>query len=191
MGNSYVGDAGTFLISTLFGLYILIVMLRFLLQLVRADFYNPISQFVVKATDPPLRPLRRPVPGLAGIDLSTLVLMLGLKIVELWLTFGVSGQSAQFAGLLIISVAELLSLALNVFLVSILIQVVLSWVNPGAYNPATKLLYSLNEPLLTPARRLIPPISGLDLSPIVVLIAIQLIKILVVAPIVDMGRTLL
>jgi len=191
MGNSYVGNAGTFLISTLFGLYILIVMLRFLLQLVRADFYNPISQFVVKATDPPLRPLRRHVPGLAGIDLSTLVLMLGLKIVELWLTFRVSGQSAQFAGLLIISVAELLSLALNVFLVSILIQVVLSWVNPGAYNPATKLLYSLNEPLLTPARRLIPPISGLDLSPIVVLIAIQLIKILVVAPIVDMGRTLL
>lgn len=189
MGNSYVGNAGTFLISTLFGLYILIVMLRFLLQLVRADFYNPISQFVVKATDPPLRPLRRHVPGLAGIDLSTLVLMLGLKIVELWLTFRVSGQSAQFAGLLIISVAELLSLALNVFLVSILIQVVLSWVNPGAYNPATKLLYSLNEPLLTPARRLIPPISGLDLSPIVVLIAIQLIKILVVAPIVDMGRT--
>lgn len=191
MGNSYVGNAGTFLISTLFGLYILLVMLRFLLQLVRADFYNPISQFVVKATDPPLRPLRRHVPGLAGIDLSTLVLMLGLKIVELWLTFKVSGQSAQFAGLLIISVAELLSLALNVFLVSILIQVVLSWVNPGAYNPATKLLYSLNEPLLTPARRLIPPISGLDLSPIVVLIAIQLIKILVVAPIVDMGRTLL
>lgn len=191
MGNSYVGNAGTFLISTLFGLYILLVMLRFLLQLVRADFYNPISQFVVKATDPPLRPLRRHVPGLAGIDLSTLVLMLGLKIVELWLTFRVSGQSAQFAGLLIISVAELLSLALNVFLVSILIQVVLSWVNPGAYNPATKLLYSLNEPLLTPARRLIPPISGLDLSPIVVLIAIQLIKILVVAPIVDMGRTLL
>lgn len=189
MGNSYVGNAGTFLISTLFGLYILLVMLRFLLQLVRADFYNPISQFVVKATDPPLRPLRRHVPGLAGIDLSTLVLMLGLKIVELWLTFRVSGQSAQFAGLLIISVAELLSLALNVFLVSILIQVVLSWVNPGAYNPATKLLYSLNEPLLTPARRLIPPISGLDLSPIVVLIAIQLIKILVVAPIVDMGRT--
>lgn len=191
MGNPYVGDAGTFLISTLFGLYILLVMLRFLLQLVRADFYNPISQFIVKATDPPLRPLRRHVPGLAGVDLSTLLLMLGLKFVELWLTFRVSGQSAQFAGLLVISVTELLSLAVNVFLVSILIQVVLSWVNPGAYNPATKLLYSLNEPLLTPARRLIPPISGLDLSPIVVLIAIQLIKILVVAPIVDMGRTLL
>lgn len=191
MGNPYVGDAGTFLISTLFGLYILLVMLRFLLQLVRADFYNPISQFIVKATDPPLRPLRRHVPGLAGVDLSTLLLMLGLKFVELWLTFRVSGQSAQFAGLLVISVTELLSLAVNVFLVSILIQVVLSWVNPGAYNPATKLLYSLNEPLLTPARRLIPPISGLDLSPIVVLIAIQLIKILVVAPIVDMGRSLL
>ena len=191
MGNPYVGNASTFLISTLFGLYILIVMLRFLLQLVRADFYNPISQFIVKATDPPLRPLRRHIPGLSGIDLSTLLLMLGLKIVELWLTFRVSGQSAQFMGLVVISVAELLSLALNVFLVCILIQVVLSWVNPGAYNPATKLLYSLNEPLLTPARRLIPPISGLDLSPIVVLIAIQLIKILVVAPIIDMGRTLL
>lgn len=191
MGNPYVGDASTFLISTLFGLYILIVMLRFLLQLVRADFYNPISQFIVKATDPPLRPLRRYVPGLAGIDLSTLLLMLGLKIIELWLTFRVSGQSAHVMGLVVISVAELLSLALNVFLVSILIQVVLSWVNPGAYNPATKLLYSLNEPLLAPARRLIPPISGLDLSPIVVLIAIQLIKILLVAPIVDMGRTLL
>lgn len=191
MGGSYVGNAATFLIETLFGLYILIVMLRFLLQWVQADFYNPVSQFIVKATQLPLAPLRRIIPGVAGIDLAAVVFMFALKFAELWLVTGLLGMSPQLAGLAMLSIAELLSLAINVFIFSILIQVIISWVNPGMYNPVMGLLHSLNEPLLAPARRVIPPISGLDLSPIAVIIFLQLVSMLAVAPIRDLARSML
>ena len=191
MGGSYVGNAATFLIHTLFGLYILLVMLRFLLQWARADFYNPVSQFIVKATQPPLTPLRKFIPGFGGLDTAALVFMVILKIVELWLVTGLLGMSPQIGGLALLSVAELLSLLINVFIFSILIQVIISWVNPGMNNPVMGLLHSLTEPLLGPARRVIPPISGLDLSPIIVIVVLQLASMLVVAPIRDLARTML
>lgn len=192
MSGSYTGQAGVFLIETLFGLYMLIVMLRFLLQVVRADFYNPLSQFVVKATNPVLIPLRRVIPGLGGIDVSALIVLLVLAVVKMWLIAQLVGASPSLAGLTTSGVAEVVSLALNVFFFSILIQVILSWLNQGGgYNPIVGLLHSLNEPLLRPARRLMPPISGFDLSPIVVMVGIQLANILIVAPLRDAGRALL
>lgn len=191
MGGSYVGNAATFLIETLAGLYILIVMLRFLLQWARADFYNPVSQFIVKATQAPLAPLRRIIPGFAGLDLAALLFMFVLKFVELWLITALLGIAPQVVGLAMLSIAELLGLAINVFIFSILIQVIISWVNPGMYNPVMGLLHSLNEPLLGPARRVIPPISGLDLSPIAVIICLQLVSMLAVAPIRDLAHSML
>lgn len=191
MGGSYVGNAATFLIQTVFGLYILIVMLRFLLQWARADFYNPISQFIVKATQPPLKPLRKFIPGIGGLDMAALIFMLVLKFVELWLVTGLLGMSPQIGGLAILSIAELLGLLINVFIFSILIQVIISWVNPGMHNPVMGLLHSLTEPLLAPARRVIPPISGLDLSPIIVIVCLQLASMLAVAPIRDLARSML
>jgi YggT family protein len=110
--------------------------------------------------------------------------------VELVLVGLVQGFSLGIPGLLVLTVAELLNLLLNIYFFTILIQVILSWVNPGGYNPAIALLYSLNEPILSRARRMIPPISGFDLSPIVVFIGIQLIKILLVSPIADIGKRL-
>ncbi len=191
MGGSYVGNAATFLIETLFGLYILIVMLRFLLQWARADFYNPVSQFILKATQPPLTPLRKIIPGFAGLDLAAVVFMFTLKFLELWLVTGLLGIAPQFGGLAMLSIADLLGLLVNVFVFSILIQVIVSWISPGAYNPVMGLLHSLNEPLLGPARRMIPPISGLDLSPIAVIIFLQLVSMLAVAPIRDLARAML
>ena len=191
MGGSYVGNAATFLIQTVFGLYILLVMLRFLLQWARADFYNPISQFIVKATQPPLKPLRKVIPGIGGLDMAALVFMLVLKFVELWLVTGLLGMSPQIGGLAMLSIAELLGLLINVFIFSILIQVIISWVNPGMHNPVMALLHSLTEPLLAPARRVIPPISGLDLSPIIVIVCLQLASMLAVAPIRDLARSML
>ena len=191
MGGNYVGNAATFLIETLFGLYILIVMLRFLLQWVRADFYNPVSQFIVKATQPALAPLRRIIPGFGGADLAAVVLMFALKFIELWLITGLLGITPQVAGLAILCIAELLGLLINVFIFAILIQVIISWVNPGMYNPVMGLLHSINEPLLAPARRLIPPISGLDLSPIAVIICLQLVSMVGVAPIRDVARSMM
>ncbi len=191
MGGSHVGNAATFLIETIFGLYILLVMLRFLLQWARADFYNPVSQFIVKVTQPPLKPLRAIIPGIGGLDMAALLFMIVLKVVELWLVTGLMGLSLQVGGLLVLSVADLLGLAINVFIFSILIQVIISWVNPGMYNPVMGLLHSLTEPLLGPARRVIPPISGLDLSPIVVIVVLQLTSMLVVAPIRDLARPMM
>ncbi len=180
--GGHVGNAATFLVETLFGLYILAVMLRLLLQWARADFYNPLSQFIVRATQPALAPLRRAFPAVGGIDTASVVLLLGLQLGEMWIVTGILGQRAPVSALLVLSVAELLQLGIHVFLVSILIQVVMSWLNPGAYNPLLGVLHSLNEPLLSPARRFIPPIGGLDLSPIAVMVGLQLASILIVGP---------
>lgn len=187
MGNPYASDAATLLIQTLFGLYILVVLLRFMLQLVRADFYNPISQFIVKATQPPLGPLRRIIPGLAGIDVAAVVLMFALQFAEIWLIQVIHGKPPSAAGIGILAVAELIKLTIYLFFFTIIVQVVLSWVNPHAHNPITVLVFRINEPLLRPARRLLPPFSGVDLSPLLVLIALQLALILIVRPIRDMA----
>ena len=187
MGNPYASDAATLLIQTLFGLYVLVVLLRFLLQLVRADFYNPLSQFIVKATQPPLGFLRRIIPGFAGIDFAAVVLLLLLQCGEIWLLLVVNGKTPNVAGIGVLAVAELLKLTIWLFFFTIIIQVVLSWVNPHAHNPITVLIFRLNEPLLRPARRILPPFSGVDLSPLLVLIALQLAIILIVRPIRDMG----
>ena len=125
------------------------------------------------------------------LDLAALVLMLLLKLLEWWLLLWLKGIPGNPAGVFFLAVADLLSLAINVFLVAILIQVILSWVSPGVHNPVSGLLWRLNEPLLGPARRLLPPISGLDLSPILVLVLLQLLKLLLVAPVRDLGRALL
>jgi YggT family protein len=182
MDSTYLTNPAVFLVQTLFGLYILVVMLRFLLQLTRADFYNPISQFVVKVTAPPLRILRRFIPGFSGIDLSSLVFAWLLKTLELMLVLLIVGAGTHLIGTIIWAIPELVDLLFNIFLIAILIQVVLSWINPGGYNPAASLLYHLTEPLLGPARRLLPPLGGLDLSPMLVMIGLYLLKMLLLPP---------
>jgi len=182
MGSHYVTNPVEFLINTLFGLYILTVMLRVVLAVVRADFYNPVSQFLVKVTNPPLLPLRRFIPSFGKIDTSALVLMLVLQMASFGLIALLRGGQVSLWALLILSISELVGLLLNVFLFSIFIQVIISWVNPGTYNPVVSLLFSITEPILRPCRRLIPPMSGMDLSPLVALIAIQLAKMLLLPP---------
>ncbi|MCW8903995.1 MULTISPECIES: YggT family protein [Sedimenticola] len=182
MGSNYLTDPLAFLIQVIFDLMILVVMLRFILQLVRANFYNPISQFTVKMTTPLLRPLRRVIPGMGGIDIASIVLMILLKTLELILIMLVSGTGVQPLAAMAIAIPELISLAINFFLIAILIQVILSWVNPGSYSPATDLIQSITAPLLRPAQRLIPPIGGIDLSPMAVLVGLQLLKMLLIPP---------
>lgn len=180
MGGGVLTDALVFLIRTLFNLYILTVALRFLLQWVRADFYNPISQFLITVTNPTLRPMRRVIPGFRGLDLASVILMILLKGAQISIISLIAiGRMPAPLGLLIVSFGEVLELIIWIFIIAILIQVILSWVNPGAYNPVTVLIYRLTEPVLAPARRLIPPIGGLDLSPIAALIFLQLLLILI------------
>lgn len=188
--DQYFAASAVFLIQTLFGLYILAVMLRLLLQWARADFYNPVSQFLVKITNPPLRPLRRIIPGWGGIDIASVLLLIALQMLELFLVNTAIGRAQSLPGLALGAVVELISLLLNIYIFGIIIQAILSWVAPTSYNPVIGLIHSLTEPLLAPARRFIPPISGMDLSPIAVLVLLQLTKMLVLAPLADVSRQL-
>ncbi len=190
LDNPYLSSAAIYMLETVFTLYILMVLLRFLLQLVRADFYNPICQFLVRATNPPLKPLRRIIPGLKGIDVASVVLLMLLQMLALWLMHLAGGRAIALPSLFLFALSELLLLTLNVFLITILVQVIMSWVNPQAHNPVLAILYSLNEPLLRPARRMLPNASGIDFSPLLILVLIQLSKILLVAPLRDAALAL-
>lgn len=190
MGGSYAGNAGVFLVQTLFGLYIGAIMIRFLLALARADFYNPISQFLVKITNPPIVPLRRIVPSIMGFDTASVLLMIALQAVELVIIGAIRGFGIHPIGLIVLSIGGLLSLLFQIYFFTILIQVILSWVAPAGHNPAISLLYSINEPLLGRARRILPPIHGFDLSPILVMIVLQLLTFVVIHPINDLGMSL-
>jgi len=170
--------ATVFLIQTVFGFYILAVMLRFLLQCVRADFYNPLVQFLVRITNPPLLPLRRIVPGYRGLDLAAVVLALVLQFIEVTLLNTLSIQPVGVGGLLMLTALELLKLLINIYLWSVIIQAVMSWFNPDPYHPAARVLAQLTAPVLRPARRIVPPISGVDLSPMLVVVALIFVSLL-------------
>jgi len=179
VNSGYLANPLEFLVTTLFSLYILAVMLRFLLGVVRADFYNPVSQFLVRITNPLLLPMRKVIPSLGRYDTSALLLMLLLQFIALGLVVLLRGISVSVVTLLIVAVGELVMLAINVFMFAIIIQVILSWVNPGNYNPVTAVLYSITSPIMRPLQRLIPPISGIDLSPLVAIIGLQVLRMLV------------
>ncbi len=187
---TYFGSAGILLVNAVFGFFVTVVMLRFMLQTVRADFYNPLSQFVVKVTNPLLVPLRRVVPGLGGVDLAALILMYALQLVELWLVSLLMGLSVSPGILMVEGVAQLIDLAITIYMVTIIAEAILSWFQQGGHHPVMVLLHQLNEPLLAPARRIIPSISGIDLSPLVVLVLLQLASMLLVAPLHDLARSL-
>ncbi|HHX6593320.1 TPA: YggT family protein [Pseudomonas aeruginosa] len=177
-----LNTAAIYILQTLGSLYLLIVLLRFILQLVRADVYNPLSQFIVRATKPLLNPLRRIIPGFGGIDLASLVLAILIQLVLMILIlmlmgYGVGGFIMQ---LLIWSIIAVTSLFLKVFFFALIISVILSWVAPGSYNPGAQLVNQICEPLLMPFRKLLPNLGGLDLSPIFAFLALKLIDMLVI-----------
>lgn len=191
--GGYFTEAGVFLIQFIFGLYILAVLLRFLLQLVRADFYNPISQFLVTLTNPPLRPLRRLIPGLWGIDLASVLLLLVLTGLQWLLIYLLTTHTYPSPlGLVVYSLADLLKLTLYVFYGALLIRIIVSWINPYAqHNPALNLVVRLTEPLMRPARGLLRARGGIDFSPILVFLALGLAQILVLQPLLLLGQGLM
>jgi len=170
-------EAIHFLINTAFTLYLMVVLLRFWLQLVRADFYNPFSQFVVKATNPLVLPLRRVIPSLGKLDTATLViayLLATAKFIVLQLVFSVSvqiGPSLILGGLLLIKET------LNLIFWVLLIRAIMSWFSQGR-NPMEYVFQQLTEPFLAPIRRIVPPIGGLDLSVLIALVVLKFLEIL-------------
>ena len=176
-----LNTAAVYVLQTLGSLYLLIVLLRFVLQLVRANFYNPLCQFAVKATQPLLKPLRRVIPSLFGLDMSSLVLailvQLALMALTLLLTYGTTGNFIQ---LLIWAIIGVTALFLKIFFFALIISVILSWVAPGSHNPGAELVNQICEPALAPFRRIVPNLGGLDISPILAFLVLKLIDMLVI-----------
>lgn len=185
--GGYLGNALAFLVDVTLGLYIFAVLLRFLFQLVRADFYNPVSQAVVRITNPPLSRLRRHIPAIGGIDSASVLLLVALQSLALWLKFFLLGHPPAVAGILVGALAALLAKAIYVIIGALLILVVASWVAPGSYSPLLSLADDLVRPIVRPVRRRLPDLGGLDLSPMVVLVILQLLMMLLVWPLRDIG----
>ena len=167
-----------YLVQTAISLYILAVLLRFLLQWARADFYNPISQFIVKATNPVVVPLRRIIPSVGGIDMASLVLAIALQILGIAVLLVLNGFTPpNIVVLLMWGALGVVALIVQIFFFALLGMIILSWIAPGNPSPAVMLLHQLTEPVMAPFRKIIPPMGGLDLSPIVVFILINIINI--------------
>ncbi|MCZ4320778.1 YggT family protein [Pseudomonas anguilliseptica] len=176
-----LNTAAVYILQTIGSLYLLIVLLRFILQLVRADFYNPVSQFIVRATHPLLKPLRKIIPSLAGLDLASLVLAIVVQLVLMALTLMLLGYGLDDPlQLLVWSIIGVTALFLKVFFFALIISVILSWVAQGSHNPTAMLINQICEPLLSPIRRILPSMGGLDLSPIVAFLILNLIDMLVI-----------
>jgi YggT family protein len=170
-------DAIRFIISSLLSLVFFAFLLRVILQLARADFRNPISQAVLRVTNPLVLPLRRVIPPVGKIDLASIVALLIVKLAivafELWLYNGGVPPGRQ---LLVTVAIDLIHSIIWFYVIALFIYVVLSWVAPGTYSPASALLDSICEPIVAPVRKIVPPIGGLDLS--VVFVTILLLALL-------------
>lgn len=171
--------AMTFLIDVVINLFIFLLLTRFILQLVQADFYNPLSQFVVKATNPVLTPLRKLVPGTSIVDVASLVMVVVLIILKVVMLVSLSGQGVPpVPQMVIFALRSLASLMINYLFFAVLIRVILSWVAPDPYNPFTAIMTQITEPVMAPVRRVMPARGGLDLSPLVVLLGLQFLMVL-------------
>jgi YggT family protein len=173
-------DPITLIIRTLGEIYVFMLVLRFLLQLARADYYNPISQAVVRLTQPPVRPLQMLLRPRGRFDASPLIIALLVKAVTLFLIFKLAGvlagASINPVQLLILSAVGIIDTILTIYFWAVVGAVIISWISPDSYHPAPQLLLQLTEPLFALARKVIPPIGGLDLSPILIFLVIQIMQ---------------
>lgn len=169
---SNIASALVFIVNALSSLYLLVLLLRFWLPWLRADFRNPLAQGILKLTSPVIIPLRRIVPSFGRLDTATVVVAFVVQYLAILLIQLIIGASATFSAISITAIVKLLMLSTNLFMFAIFVRIILSWISPGQYNPATAIITTLTEPLLRPVRRFIPALGGFDISPIFVIIAL-------------------
>lgn len=174
MTQNFVG-AGIFLIQTFSSLYLIVVLLRFLMQASRVDYYNPICQAVVKFTDPPVKPLKKLLPAVRGVDFATLVVALVVQLLAVCLVMMISGSYFFHPAYVAWSMVGVVSTIFDIYFFSLIVMVIASWIAPYSNHPALALVHQLTDPICTPARKLLPPMGGLDFSIILVFVAITLI----------------
>lgn len=172
-----LNNALLFLINTLFDLYLFILCARFILAWSRADYFNPITRIIIQMTQPIIAPLRRIIPNMGRMEFSTLVFIIFLEIVKIFLLIWLMIGSASLLAILLAALENTIKLFLNTFFYAIIVFVIMSWVSPGP-SPLRQVLTQLSSPILRPCQRFIPPIGGLDISPIFALIVLQFFMIL-------------
>jgi YggT family protein len=186
----YFANAGQLLINFAFGVLVSLVVVRVLLQLVRANFYNPICQMLYKLTNPVLMPVHRLVPNWRNLDIAGGLLAWLLSAIKVALLYAMFGVGLRIAGLVVMALADLVDFVLLLYLALILVRVLLSFISVERSNPIVPLVIQLTEPLLRPIRRRVPAMGGLDFSPAIVMLAIALMRVLLVAPLSDIGKQL-
>lgn len=169
---SNIASALVFIVNALTSLYLLVLLLRFWLPWLRADFRNPLAQGILKLTSPVIIPLRRIVPSFGRLDTATVMVAFVVQYLGILLILLIFGTSATFSVIATTAIVKLVLLSVNLFMFAIFVRIILSWISPGQYNPATAIISTLTEPLLRPVRRLIPALGGFDISPIFVIIAL-------------------
>ncbi len=174
-----LAQIATLVIQTVASIYMFFVVIRFMLQLARADFYNPISQAVVKATNPVLIPLRKVIPGLFGVDMASLVLavLVGFVAIELN-ALALQQAIVNPVEALFWAIIGVFKLITMIIFIGLIITIIVSWVAPYSNHPALSLVNQLMEPVRVPFAKLIPPMGGLDLSPIFIFLTVQVIWVL-------------
>lgn len=173
-----MNNALTFLVATIIDLYLVIVLLRLWMQLTQADFYNPVSQFVYKATQPVVGPLRSFMPMLGKLDTASLIFAFALGMLKVAALVWLNDLAVSPLVIVIQGVLTAVSSLLSMLFWVLVIRAILSWFSQG-YNPVEAMLHQITEPLLAPVRKILPPIGGLDLSVLVVIIALQFLRILI------------
>jgi YggT family protein len=187
----YLANALALIIGIVFGCAVALFVFRLLTEAVRADFYNPICQFLYRATNPVLAPMRRAVPTWRRINLAALLIAWILEVIKNFLlSFLAPAFPASNAGTLVLGVADLLDFFAILYLIVIFVWALLSWVHVDPRNPLVPLLGKIVEPALKPCRRVLPLIGGFDLSPIVAFVVILLIRTIFVAWLMDVGHTI-
>lgn len=174
-----------YLVRTLFDLYLFVLIVRFLLAGVRAEYANPLTQLTVRLTNPIVKPVRKIIPNFRDIEISALFLIFVLNLIKFAIVIVMSGGMPNVVGLLIVAFGNMIQLFIQTLTGILFIYVILSWVQP--FSPMQRVLYQLISPLLSPFQRLLPPVAGFDLSIIPAFIMLQLITIVVVNPIMQYG----
>lgn len=172
---------GLLLVNAFAGFFLFIVLLRFVFQAARADFYNPISQFVVKATNPFIVPLRKIIPGFGGLDWSAIVLLIVVQMLAISLSLLISGYGLPWANIAVWALLGVSGMFLKLYFWGLLIMVISSWLAPQSGNPALLLLRQILEPVMAPIRKLLPDMGGLDISPIILFLLISVFEILLLS----------
>lgn len=168
-----------FIVSTLSQLYLLIMLLRFWLPWLRADFRNPISQGILRLTSPLVIPVRRLVPPVGKLDTATVLVAFVLQYLTVMLVLVISGSMTGVLPIALTALIDLVILSCRLFTFAIFIHIILSWIAPGTYNPASAFIAMIVRPVLQPFQRIVPTLGGLDISPIFAIILLQAISIIV------------